>query len=124
MCAHCTLRLYERCAQVHSSERAVVYVNPLTGERRTPARADQPMPDVYASQGFERQEIMSMTEFERSTGLVHEPTNFNSGNEPVIQDPRETVGAPPELKKALVDDMRDAFASGPWTGGLSEASKV
>lgn len=60
---------------------------------------------------------MSMTQYERETGLVHEQSNYSAGNEPVPDD----VGLPktdPAVKKALIEDMRDAFASGPFTGGI------
>lgn len=76
-------------AQPHVRERAVVYKNPLTGEHRTPARADTPMPEVYARQGYERHEIMNMAKHERDTGSVHEATNFNRGNEETnYRDPK------------------------------------
>lgn len=112
---YCGQARFEKHAQVHSSERAVVYYNPATGERRTPARADQPMPEAYAAAGFERREIMSMSSYEKETGLIHEATNFSPGNENV---PMKEVApsAPKELKEELINDMRDAIASGPWTG--------
>lgn len=115
-CWECGALRAEKCAQVHTSERAVMYINPATGERRTPARADQPMPEVYSKQGFERVEIMNMTQFEKQTGVVHEATSFNPGNEPAVDDPRETVNVPKGVEDALCRDMADAIASGPWTG--------
>ncbi len=118
VCTTCGHPHYERHAQVHSTERAVVYVNPATGERRTPARADVPLPDMYRSQGFERQEIMNMSEWERQTGLIHEATNYNSGNGPPPVDPNPAPKQSPEAKQALIDDIRAAIASGPFTGGL------
>lgn len=113
-CVKCSRKLHEKYAQIRESERAVVYVNPLTGERRTPARNDEPVPEIYARQGFERQEIMSITRYERETGSIHESTTFNPGNEPVP----ETIpkaSAPKELIKELVDDIRAAHQSGAWT---------
>lgn len=114
-CVHCGQSKVERYAQVHSSERAVVYYNPATGEHRTPARADVPMPEVYQRQGFERRELLSMLSWEKESGVVHEATNFNSGNE-IISD--EPIPFKPsfEVKKKLVQDIADAAASGPWTG--------
>jgi hypothetical protein len=92
----------------------VIYYNPATGEHKTPARADLPVPEVYAKQGFERREIMSMTAYERETGLVHEATNFNNGNEPnPEQHPTPTISK--QVKEDLIDDMREAMASGPFT---------
>lgn len=82
-----------------------------------------PMPAVYAKQGFERREIMRMTDYERETGVVHEASNFNAGNEDAsLQAParRET---PKEVTQALVDDFRAAAASGPWTDS-GEGPKV
>ena len=115
-CSSCTANRIEKYAQVAESERAVVYINPATGERRTPARADQAMPEVYARQGFERQEIMSMTAFEKETGLVHEATNFAAGNEPSPDREGPETKAPKEVINALIDDIRAARASGSeWT---------
>lgn len=116
-CAGCALPRFERHAQVHASERAVVYVNPATGERKTPARADQAMPEVYRRQGFERKEIFQMTQFEHETGLVHEASNFNPGNE--MQPDRDIQEFPrpkPEVIKAIAEDVAAAASSGPWTG--------
>lgn len=115
VCGLCGQPRFERHAQVHVSERAVVYYNPATGEHRTPARADVSMPQVYEKQGFERREIMSMVGWERESGLAHEPTNFNSGNEPICTDP-PAPKVSPEVKRELIRDMADAIASGPWTG--------
>lgn len=96
----------------------MIYYNPATGQRVTPPRADLPMPERYKSQGFERQEIMSMSQYERETGLVHEQTSFNSGNEGIPTDPYLPPPPPKELVEELARDIADANASGPWTGGL------
>ena len=80
VCTNCTQPRFEKHAQVHTQDRAVVYYNPATGEHRTPPRADAPIPQVYANQGFERMEIMSMIDYEKQTGIIHEASNFNSGN--------------------------------------------
>lgn len=113
-CFVCHHPRIEKHAQVHVQDRAVVYYNPATGEHRTPARADAPMPEVYAKQGFERQEILSMSAYERQSGVVHEASNFNSGNAPLVEEP-QPLGAPKEVKDQIINDMRDAIASGPWT---------
>lgn len=115
VCWSCGTSRIQKNAQVHASERAVVYVNPATGERRTPPRADQPMPEVYARQGFERVEIMSMTKFEKETGIVHEASNFSSGNEVTAFKEPERTSAPPEVIHQLAKDVAAAAASGPWT---------
>lgn len=115
ICHMCGASRLEKHAQVHTSERAVVYWNPATGERRTPPRADQPMPEVYARQGFERREILSMSSYERETGLVHEASNFQPGNEPSPWAEPERPATPKHVTEALIDDVRAAIASGPFT---------
>lgn len=115
LCAKCGTSRIEKHAQIHASERAVVYLNPMTGERRTPARADQNVPEVYARQGFERHEIMNMTDYEKRTGVVHEATNFNPGNEPSPVKEPERKGMPQAAREALINEVREAMASGPWT---------
>ncbi len=114
-CRICSNSRIERHAQVHSSERAICYRHPVTGEIRRPARADQPMPEIYAQQGYVREEIMSMTAHERETGSVHEATSFLPGNEPMPQDRFETPKAPKEVINAIIDDWRAANQSGNWT---------
>jgi hypothetical protein len=114
-CDQCGATRRERHAQVHASERAVIYQHPLTGERKTPPRADQPMPLEYARQGFERREILNMGAYERETGLVHEATNFTAGNEPSPSMDPVRPPTPPAVREALINDVRDAIASGPWT---------
>src|SRR4029077_13082497 len=112
-CARCGLPHYERHAQVHSSERSVIYYNPATGEHRTPPRADMPLPEVYKQQGYERKEILSMIQYEKETGIVHESSNYQSGNEPVALEP-----APPrpsqDAIRAVAEDIKEAISSGPW----------
>lgn len=100
---------------MHASERAVVYYNPATGEHKTPARADMPMPAVYSNQGFERREIMSVLGWEKEAGVVQESTTFNPGNEvPSVDPPKLKVSK--ELIQDLTRDISNAAASGPWTG--------
>jgi len=72
--------------ELRHSTKAVVYRNPATGEHRTPARSDVPMPEVYACQGFVREEIDNMSAFERETGLVHEASNYNQGGATAERD--------------------------------------
>lgn len=58
-------------------------MNPRTGEHRTPARADQPVPEIYRRQGYERVELdthQKRIEFERKTGLVHEASHCDKGS--------------------------------------------
>lgn len=111
VCAHDRI---ERHAQVHPSERAVVFRHPVTGEIRNPGRADAPMPAEYAAQGYERHEIMNMTAYEKSTGQVHEASNFTPGNEP-SPERHPTATAPKEVKEGLLKIIADAHQSGDWT---------
>ncbi len=72
-----------RIRAIHTSERTVVYSNPRTGEVRFPARNDQPIPQVYAKQGFERQELESARDvaaFEKRTGRIHERSWCDPGS--------------------------------------------
>ena len=113
-CSKCGANRFERHAQVHASERAVVYYNPVTGEHRTPARNDMMMPEQYVKDGFERREIMSMTQWEKESGAVHEATNFNSGNEIIPMEP--PIPQPdPKVVHELATEIARAAASGPWT---------
>lgn len=111
-CCVCGANHYERYAQVHPSERAVVYYNPATGEHRTPPRADMPMPTVYANQGFERREIQSMTQWEKESGVVHEATSFNSGNEPITSGGPPTIQNDRQAMEELTRDMAEAMRAG------------
>lgn len=111
----CARKHFERHAQVHASERAVVYYNPATGEHKTPARADQNVPEIYVRQGFERREILNMSAWEKESGTVHEATTFNPGNEEFCNDP-VIPKADPKVIHDLLTDMAAANASGEWTG--------
>ncbi len=68
---------------IHTSERSVIYYNPRTGEHRTPARADQPIPPIYARQGYERRELRTASEVrahEKATGVIHERSHYDPGS--------------------------------------------
>lgn len=68
---------------IHKSERPVVYMNPRTGEHRTPPRNDMDMPAQYARQGFVRQEIethQQLKDWQKSTGLLHERSHYDPGS--------------------------------------------
>lgn len=114
-CSTCGKPRFERHALVHVSDRAVVYRHPVSGEYKTPARADQPMPEVYAREGFERHEILNMTDWEKRTGAVHEASNCNSGNS-LDYDATPQYKAPKHVVDSLCRDIAEAAASGPWTG--------
>jgi hypothetical protein len=114
-CIKCISLRNERYANVRAADRSVVFYNPATGEHRTPARADAVLPDVYAQRGFERREIESMSKWEKEAGVVHEATSFNPGNEPVPVG-KEAPGMSSATRDMVINDIRDAIASGPWTG--------
>lgn len=115
---------FEKHAQVHASERAVVYYNSSTGEHRTPPRSDVSMPEIYARQGFERREILQMTSWEKEAGVVHEASNFNPGNELAPdREVQQFPGPKPEVVKAIAEDVAKAVASGPWRDDSGLLSK-
>ena len=70
----------------HASERTVVYCHPgKTGRDRyrQPARNDQPVPEVYARQGYVRMELESprdVAAYEKETGLIHERSWCDPGS--------------------------------------------
>jgi hypothetical protein len=77
----------------------VVYRNPKTGEIRYPARNDQPVPEVYARQGYQREELRSAAEiqqFERSTGRLHERSWYDPGSATAERE-IEVQTAPPKI---------------------------
>jgi hypothetical protein len=114
-CETCSSPRKEKHAQVHQRERSVVYYNPATGEHRTPPRADQPVPEIYARQGFQRREILHMGQYERETGVIHEASTFRAGNEPSPWKEPEPPPMPADVRENLINDVREAIASGPWT---------
>jgi hypothetical protein len=81
---HTLSRSFSSGSKVHSSERAVIYRNPQTGEVRVPGRADRPIHPKYQAAGFtERVELDSgpkIRKFEKETGLIHESSNYDSGS--------------------------------------------
>lgn len=97
---------------IHSSERTVIYRNPRTGEHRTPARADLPVPGVYAKQGYVREELTTHADvkrFEKETGLIHERSHYDPGSG---RGDRDNAAEPepykrdPEVTKRLVQALR------------------
>lgn len=77
-------RSFSAGVSVHTSEQAIVYRNPETNEFRVPGRADRPIHPKYQAAGFtERVALTSGSEvrkFEKSTGLIHESSNYDSGS--------------------------------------------
>lgn len=96
---HTTFHGGNRLSTIHPSERAVVYRNPRTGEVRYPARNDQPIPPVYARQGYVREELSTprdVAAFERSTGRIHEASWYNNGSGKAERDALEKIATAPQ----------------------------
>jgi len=96
---------------IHPSERAAVYHNPRTGEVRYPARADQPIPEVYSNQGYVRKELdtaQAIKDFEKSTGRIHEATHYYKNSATAERDlavePEHKKD--PEVTRRLVEALR------------------
>jgi len=99
-------------SSIHPSERSVIYRNPRTGEHRTPARADQAIPEVYAKQGYVREELstpQAVRRFEKETGLIHERSHYDPGSG---RGDRDNIAEPepmkkdPEITRRLVQALR------------------
>lgn len=59
---------------MHSKDRPVIWINPITGEYRIPGRNDIDVPLHYKMRGFERREFNSYWEHKawmKSKGLVN-----------------------------------------------------
>lgn len=97
-----------RISSIHTSERTVIYRNPRTGETRKPARNDQPVPEVYARQGYVREELHSaqkIRDFEKETGLIHERSHYDPGSgaaERALEQPDPTLPKSDDLTRRLV----------------------
>lgn len=66
----------------HVRERAVVYYNAATGKVAYPPRNDQPMPAMYAANGYERRELPTLRDIhklEREQGVRSETAWFDHG---------------------------------------------
>lgn len=71
---------YARTAAVHSSERAVVWMNRATGSVATPPVNNAPMPARYRDNGYERVEfdsLQSLDRFCKSRNLVNEAAHYD-----------------------------------------------
>lgn len=66
---------------MHPSERTVVYEHEGTGQIRYPGRADVPIPDRYAKQGFVKRELRTLRDvdsFSKQHKVVNERAHFDS----------------------------------------------
>lgn len=66
---------------VPPKERSVVWKHPVTGQIRYPGRNDVPMPERYASIGYERHEMVHASDlhkFERDNNVCNEKLNYDS----------------------------------------------
>ena len=71
---------YRSDAQIHSSEKVVVYENPATGDMRVPGRGDRPIHPKLAAAGYVRKTLDTISDvhaLEKKNGLIHEPGNFS-----------------------------------------------
>lgn len=90
----------------------MVYRNPRTGEIRYPARNDQPVPQVYARQGYERQELTTHADvrrFEKETGRIHERSHYDPGSGRAERDNIAEPAPPakdPAITRRLVEALR------------------
>lgn len=76
-------------AQVHTSEKVVVYENPRTGEVRIPGRGDRPIHPKLAACGFERKTLDTIADvraLERKTGTIHEQSNYSPNSSLAAHD--------------------------------------
>src|SRR5262245_58449697 len=74
-------------AQIHSSEKVVVYER--NGQIRIPGRADRPMHPKYKAEGWERKELNTVSEIrrvERLTGTIHEQSNYDKNSAAADRD--------------------------------------
>ena len=80
---------------IHTQERAVIFRNPETGEVRTPARADQPMPHQYAVAGFERVEIANhqMRRDLEKDGHYQEAAYYDNGSATADREYERALGS-------------------------------
>jgi hypothetical protein len=77
---------------VHPKERTVIYENPRTGHVRYPGRADVPIPQRYADQGYQRREFPTRHElerFEKQRGVTNDKLWYNSGNTHCAENAKE-----------------------------------
>ena len=68
-------------SQWHPKDAVVVFEDPKTGEVVYPGRNDVPMPERYASRGFERKEMRNLRDvekFERKHKVVNAAMHFDS----------------------------------------------
>ncbi len=64
-------------------DTAIVWQHPGTGEVRYPGRADRPMPERYAQQGFVPRELrtdQAYRKFEKERGVLSERAWFDRGS--------------------------------------------
>jgi hypothetical protein len=75
-------------AEIHASEKVVIYENARTGDQRIPGRGDRPIHPKLAAEGYERK-VLSNEEkksMEKRKGLVHEPGNFRESGSAINKD--------------------------------------
>ncbi len=76
-------------ANVHSSDKVVIYENPATGDIRIPGRADRPMHPKYEAAGYQRKTldtISQIREVEQKKNLIHEGLNYSTNSAQADKD--------------------------------------
>jgi hypothetical protein len=74
-------------AQIHSSEKVVVYER--DGQIRIPGRADRPMHPKYKAEGWERRELNTVADIrrvEKLTGTIHERSQYDKNSAAADRD--------------------------------------
>jgi hypothetical protein len=69
-------------AQVHSSEKVVVYQD-AQGHIRIPGRGDRPIHPKLAAAGYERRvldTVQEVRQVEKATGYIHEDSNYSANS--------------------------------------------
>lgn len=89
---------------IHRSERAVIFRHPLTGEVRTPPKADAAMPTQYAAAGFERVEIANhqMRRDLEKEGHFQEAAYYDNGSATADRELERSIG--PALDGSCIGD--------------------
>ena len=76
-------------AQIHTSEKVVVYENPRTGDIKIPGRGDRPIHPKLAAAGYERVTLDTHADIhrvERKTHTQHEAGNYGSNSSQELKD--------------------------------------
>lgn len=76
-------------AQIHTSEKVVVYENKYTGDVKIPGRGDRPVHPKLAAEGYVRQTLDTMADIrrvEKKTKTIHEAGSYTSNSSQELKD--------------------------------------